>query len=186
MIIRTRSNRDVWRAAVAAKMDHLSEPISWFPFPALIALGLGTVFFGHLLFNFNPRITSSAEVLSFDGDVDREGGIFLSVVASEDGVIVDTGDRRRFVIVGGSRNSEDLAQLITYMKTRTATAVSDVILSSRIDPIATTVTIAADQHLAYFHIKPILYALSQAGISRYAFETKMTLKDQNSEGREHF
>ena len=43
------------------------------------------------------------------------------------------------------------------------------------------VVLAIDQKLKYSHIRPILYALAEAGINQYAFETSLALTDPRLE-----
>jgi hypothetical protein len=49
-----------------------------------------------------------------------------------------------------------------------------VSLSNAYKPENTTALIAADRHLTYAHLKPIILVLAEIGIRNYAFETKLT------------
>jgi hypothetical protein len=172
----------MWRLAVEEQKNRLGEAVNWFPYPAFIALGLISVFFGHLLFDLNPRIRIQADVISFDSDMGKDGGIWLSIYLKGENIVVETDDRQQFSIpINMSQDDKSMSALTDYLKQAAVDASVDVVLRSQIDSLQASVTIAADQHLKYIHLRPIFAAMAQAGISRYAFETRMLLSDVSTE-----
>ena len=99
-------------------------------------------------------------------------------------IIVTSDDKKRFAIPIASKTDKSIDPLVAYLKQEAAHASVDVVLRGQMDPLQTTVTIAADQHLKYFHLRPIFAAMGEAGISRYAFETKLLLNEAAAEGNE--
>jgi hypothetical protein len=181
-----RTNREIWEIAVDRQKERLGDSVNWFPYPALVSLGLTSLFFGHLLFDLNPRIRSQTDVISFDSNMESEGGIWLSVFVRDDDLVVDTDDNHRFLIPLDMKNQKSVAVLAEYLRMKAIETSTDVALKGKIDSVAGSVTIAADQHLKYFHMRPIFAALSEAGISNYAFETKMVLSDVSIEEHKNF
>ncbi|MBM4250979.1 MAG: hypothetical protein FJ146_03335 [Deltaproteobacteria bacterium] len=95
----------------------------------------------------------------------------MSVTTREKNTVVTTNDRKVFKWSASSRSMDGLKDFIFYLRRRMVEEIQTAALVQRALRSQTRVVIAADQTLKYSHIKPIIHALAQAGISNYAFET---------------
>ncbi len=182
--MRENRNSNLVLFAFEDQKARLAEPLNWFPYPALLAIGLATIFFGHLLFNLNPRIRSQAEVLSFDALPAKDGGIWLSLLLDGNHLVVANSTNERFTIPITDVSDDSLDPLVKYLKDEISAIAVDVVLRNKLSPLQTTVTLAVDQRLKYMHLRPIFSALAAAGITNYAFETKMLLSDLSQDHSE--
>jgi hypothetical protein len=155
-----------------AVRDRLDENLHWFPVPALLAFGLVLLLTGHILFGTNPRAGNPANIISFPSEPRPDAAIWMSVTPIGDEIVVTTGDRQVFKWRQQVRNAQELGFFVKYLKERVANEIEAAALAKRALKSQTTAVIAADQRLKYLHIRPIIYALAEAGISQYAFETQ--------------
>ncbi|MEN9834892.1 MAG: hypothetical protein RL011_1085 [Pseudomonadota bacterium] len=160
-----------WSSRYAAVARRLKQPLWWFPYPCLLVFGLQLILTAHILFSTNPRLGHHAEVVRFPSAPSRDSSIWLSVTAGDKSTIVTTNDRRVFKWSESLRSSDDLKDFAFYLRRRMVEEIQTASLVQRSLRSQTRVVIAADQSLKYSHIKPIIHALAQAGISNYAFET---------------
>ena len=65
-----------------------------------------------------------------------------------------------------------LDEFTGYLKNRVLRRIKTAALTKTAHLTDTTVVIAADEGLRFFHIQPLLVAFAEAGITRYGFETK--------------
>lgn len=161
-----------WAERATAVRDRLDENPQWFPIPAFIAFGLVIVLTGHILFGTNPRAGNPANIISFPSEARPDAAIWMSVTPIGDDIVVTTSDRKVFKWRQQVRNAEELGQFVGYLKARVAEEIQAAAMAKRALKTQTNAVIAADQRLKYVHIRPIIYALAQAGISQYAFETQ--------------
>jgi biopolymer transport protein ExbD len=165
-----RPNR--WAERAGAVRDRLDENPNWFPIPAFIAFGLVIVLTGHILFGTNPRAGNPANIISFPSEPRADAAIWLSVTPIDDQIVVTTSDRKVFKWRQQVRTPVELSAFTNYLKRRVADEVEAAAMAKRALKKQATAVIAADQRLKYLHIRPIIYALAEAGISQYAFETQ--------------
>lgn len=159
---------------VAATKERIRDVMVWFPYPALISFFLVTIFVGHLIPSLNSRFGSPAQLITYEATKEPEGSIWISVYPGEDNMLhVKTIDREDFSWPLANPSQEDIELLVKYLQGK----VESVQLSSGINNeanfVKTTAVIATDVKLNFYHIKPILYALSAARISNYGFETML-------------
>lgn len=174
---RNQQNKKIWELAISAKRERLTSSLNWFPLPAFIGIGLSLIFVGHVFFGLNPRLGNPAEVIYFDAEPLKDGGIWLSVSIQEEKLVVTTADRSVFKITLSGTDVDEISKLTDYLREQTKKLSINAGLSQKISTVQSTAVISADQKLKYGHVRPILVALARAGISNYGFETKMQLHD---------
>lgn len=168
-----KSSNQTWVEALLSLKERLQEPILWFPFPALIAFGLVIILRGHLLTGLNPRLGARVDVIQYKAKALPDGGIWLGVFQDGKKVYVVTSDRRRFTWPIDSQDYHDMGPLIKYLKGRVKKEAYSTAIKLESNMTRTTAVLAVDQKLKYIHLRPILYALAEARIAKYGFETRM-------------
>lgn len=166
-----RSQR--WIDAVNSLKERLHEPILWFPFPALIAFGLVIVLRGHLITGLNPRLGARVDVLQYQAKEIQDGGIWLGVYPENDRIVVVSSDRRKFSWPIASQDMNKLQPLIDYLKERVRKEAYSTATKLESNLVRTTAVLAVDQKLKYVHLRPMIYALAEAKIAKYGFETRV-------------
>jgi hypothetical protein len=162
-----------WVEALMGLKERLQEPVLWFPFPALIAFGLVIILRGHLLTGLNPRLGARVDVIQYDAKNLPDGGIWLGVFQDGKNVLVVTSDRRRFSWSIDSQNMKDVEPLVTYLHGRVKKEAYSTAIKLESNLTRTTAVLAVDQKLKYIHLRPVIYALAEARIAKYGFETRV-------------
>ena len=155
---------------MAAK-QRLRESSSWYPFPCLISFFLVLLLTAHVVLSTSLRAGHAASVLPLAAEEAEDSVIWLSVT-SEDGKITVADNYRR--VFSWSEEIQTIASLdafVLHLKGRANEEIKSAALSKRIYQSQKRVVLAVDQKLKYRHFRPILYALAEAGISNYGFET---------------
>lgn len=163
----------LWHDRVANMRERLSEPLLWFPFPALIAFGLIIVLRAHIFSGFNHRLGTEANVLELDAEPLRSPGIWMAVTQDNEKILIVTDDHQRFTFPLASPDLETLRPLIKYLNARAHQIAFKSTLDLQVDEDRIRAVLAVDQKLKFIHIRPLLYALAEAKISSYGFETRM-------------
>jgi biopolymer transport protein ExbD len=164
-----------WVKNILDARDRLTEGLHWFPYPALISIGFLLIFSGHILFNLNPRIGSQSTPIILEGSTASEGSIWMAVLLRKDKLVITTDSKQIFQWNADKIDKKELEPFIAYLKAEKLSLSFSALLAKRIQLIQTLVVMAVDQQLNYAQVRPLLYALSQAGISHYAFEVKKPL-----------
>jgi hypothetical protein len=161
----------IWNSRIEAMIERLREPLLWFPLPIMITSGLCIYLTAHILSGTNPRAGHPANVMTFPAKSGRDSAIWISVAPIGDDIVVTTADRKLFKWPQSIANMPDIDPLVRHLRGIIANELEAAALAKRALKSQSTALIAADQNLAFHHMRPIISALSQAGISRYAFET---------------
>ena len=164
----------LWEQRFEAQKSRLGESLGWFPYPFLIPVGLAVLVFVKSMIGVNHRYGNPADILSFDAQPAADGSIWISVTPIGREIVVTTADRQVFRWPQQLKGDQDLAPFVEYLKAKVSNEAESSALSKTASKYQTTAIIAADQRLKYLHLKPIIYALADARIRSYAFETKST------------
>lgn len=151
--------------------ERLKVHLNWYPYLTIIAFGLVTILSGHILLTASVRMGHPANLLPFPADSQENGAIWFSVTPIESEIVVATASREVFRWKQNSRSIEDARDFIAWLKQRVRQEIESTALLNQVNSVRSSVVIAADQTLRFAHIRPIIYALAEAGINRYAFET---------------
>jgi biopolymer transport protein ExbD len=174
----------VYQAMMGAKA-RLRESSSWFPIPALIAFFLVMLLTTHIAVSTNPRSGQPASVLPLTAEPSEDSAIWFAIVIEGDEVVISDNYRKVFRWQKDVTSLESLRPFITHIKQRAATEIKAAALANKISSTQRKVLIAVDQNLKYSHFRPVLYALAEAGISDYGFETVSLQQDEIAHGPEH-
>jgi hypothetical protein len=151
-------------------LERLKTETLWFPYPALISFFLSLIFIGHLLLGMNPRLGNPSHVISFVSEEQKEGSIWVSLSIKNNYLMITTSDRHIFSWKSSSdKKAEEAFQ--SYLKDRLNKVLLSATLSKKLPYIQSIVIFAVDQSITFHHMRPLLYILSQVGISEYGFET---------------
>lgn len=142
-----------------------------FPFPALIPFGLVLIFCGSLIPTLNPRIGSPADVIPMSSMDEKEGSIWFAVRAIGDEVVVTAPNKRIFRWPSKIEDPRELDPFRSYLRQRVTNEIQMAVLAKRVTKAQLSAVIAADQRCRYLHLRPIIQALAEVGISDYGFET---------------
>ncbi|MCX6127836.1 MAG: hypothetical protein NTX25_02080 [Proteobacteria bacterium] len=167
------SRNQSWLEALLALKERLQEPVLWFPFPALIAFGLVIILRGHLLTGLNPRLGARVDVIEKIAPNLPDGGIWLGIYEENGLIVVVSSDRRRFSWSVSSLNIKDIDPLISYLQNRVKKEAYSTAIKMESNLTRTTAVLAVDQKLKYSHLRPVIYALAEARIAKYGFETRI-------------
>lgn len=162
-----------WVIALSKLKERLEEPVQWYPFPAMIGFMLVLILGGHLLPGLNPRLGARVEVVPMKAPRHADGEIWLGVYQEKDRVIVVTSDRQKFSWSAKDLDRSATRPLVKYLISKTKSEAFSMGLKLESSLVKTTAVIAVDQRLKYLQLKPIIFALSEAKITRYGFETRI-------------
>jgi hypothetical protein len=97
----------------------------------------------------------------------------MSVGLSNDLIIIKTSSGKIFKWPAVGPSDGDYESFENHLKTWTKSHLQSTILAGQLLPSTNTAAIAVDQRLTAHHIRPVIYALAAAGVSKYGFETKL-------------
>jgi biopolymer transport protein ExbD len=134
----------------------------------LFPFGLAVLFLFYCCVDFNYRLGTESIPPELGVQIQETPALWLSVRVEGDDIQVTTRDLRTFKWNGAK--DEDYQNFKKYILDSTAQIVSDSILQKKIhDDFA---VISADEKTSYRHLATIVYALAEAGISRYGLEAR--------------
>lgn len=162
-----------FKQRASALKERLRAPEKWLLLPSLLSFAFVLILTGHLLSGLNPRIGNQADILSLDAPSLPEGGLWLSVYPKSSMVHVSTFDGKMFSWPADTNNLKPLLEFKAYLEGVVSELASQAVIAKFISNNQTRVVLSVDQHLRYFHIRPIIQVLSIVGLDSYAFETKV-------------
>jgi len=154
--------------------DRLSVDPPWNPSALLLVGVLSVILVAAMVNGINQRLGNPSVPLSFPSKPQSDTAIWLSVTPIGEKVVVTTNDRSVFTWPQSATTDTDTKELTKWLSQKVQTEVSSTALAGLARPTQTKVMISTDQHLKFLHVKPVLYALASAGITRYGFETDLT------------
>ena len=160
-----------WEIAVINKIRRLHKPHSWAMIPAFLSFILVLILIGHLLPSTNPRLGNLAKILPLVTAKQKDGSLWISIFPKDNDIVVLTSDRKKFIWPKHQPPTESLKPFQAYLGEKVQRESISAGLSLQTNLTRSSVVLAVDQRLKYAHILPIIYALAQAGISKYGFET---------------
>lgn len=160
-----------WIRACFRIKSRLEASVNWYPYPFFISIGLFLILTDTITLGLNPRLGNPSELIDFQAPRAQEGAIWFSVTPKNDRLVITTDDRR-VIYTPLVPELSDLGPLIDYLKYRVQEDTLAAGLSKRATKTQTSVVIASDRTLKYFHMRTILYALAEAKIAHFGFETR--------------
>jgi hypothetical protein len=110
--------------------------------------------------------------VQLSSEVQPSDGIWYSLAPTETGlrIVSDQGDR---FDISADSSPEEHAKLTNQIRTRMKNVLADVALANRMMDSTTFVVLSVDERLTYSHIRPMIYSLAAAGVTRYGFEGRI-------------
>lgn len=129
-------------------------------------------------FESSVRPTSRIEPFVHQSAPSVDHALWMSIGIHESTISVHTatGDVFRWPAEGPSE--KDYAAFEKHIISWSKRHLQGVVRSGQITPETNVAAIAIDQKLTYHHVRPVIYALAAAGVSKYGFETKLPLKSE--------
>ncbi len=150
------------------------ENIIFFPFLFFISFQFVFILTTHIINGSNPRAGNPSNPIEYQTNSFPDVPLWFSVTPIGDEIVVTTAQRKVFKWKQANQDLEPLRTFMLDLKEMAETEIKSVSLSNRFKTEKTTALIAADRHLTYAHLKPIILVLAEIGIRNYAFETKLT------------
>ena len=172
-----------WSHRMTAASLRLREGAPW---PIVAVFGSQFVVLlltAHVVARLDSRAGSPADVVTLaEGAATSlpDSAIWFSVTPVDNDIVITTNDRQVFRYAQSQELVSEMAAFRRYLEARVRTEIVSAGVSGRFAEQQSRVIIAADQRLKYRHIRPILYALSAAGVRRYGFETLAPLARSHS------
>jgi hypothetical protein len=149
----------------------LKTPLDFYPFPVLIAVGMITLTMCYTFSVLNPRLESRAQVVKHKATGTRESSLWMSIYPENNQVYVRLSGQT-FALPSGGQGRNQLAEFIKFLKHKVHEQTVIAGLSLEIPVYRTEAILAVDETLQYHHIEPVIYALAEAKIRSYGFETR--------------
>lgn len=150
------------------------ENIVFFPFLFFISFQFVFILTTHIINGSNPRAGNPSNPIEFETSSFPDVPLWFSVTPIGDEIVVTTAQRKVFRWKQTTQDIEPLRAFLRDLKEMAETEIKSVSLSNTFKSEKTTALIAADRHLTYAHLKPIILVLAEIGIRNYALETKLT------------
>jgi hypothetical protein len=151
--------------------DRLSTGIDWFPFPAFILFAVVLVIIGKALPGLNPKTGSRAQLLRYEASDPHRPSIPISISPLEDDLLVTTRNSVKFRIPAVNPTRQQLQPLADYLRAEASDRIVSLVILDRHFPSQTWAILSVDERLKFDHLRGIITALAEAGISSYSFET---------------
>lgn len=164
-------HHNLWAVYYNQAKDRLKVPIIWYPYLAIIPFFLVTLLNGYTLLTASVRMGHPSTLPPFPAESQKNGAIWFSVTPIGKEIVVATASREVFKWNQNSRGIQDSRKFINWLKKRVEQEIESASLLNQVNSTRASVVISADQTLTFAHLRPIIYGLAEAGVSRYAFET---------------
>lgn len=139
----------------------------------LISFGLVLVLSVDLTTRLGSQGKGANDVPVVATDENEQSAIWLSVTASDTAIVVSSDDRRSFSWPLTEQSLEGTGEFVSYLKSRVSREIDNAGLGGEVLRSRLRVTLAVDQRLNYWHIRPLIYALAEANVTNYAFQTRL-------------
>ena len=124
-------------------------------------------------FETSDRFKSPIEAFEYTAAASNDHKIWMSVGLIEDLIVIKTSSGKTFKWPAAGPSESDYDSFESHLKAWTKSHLQNTILAGQLLPSTNTAAIAVDQRLTAHHIRPVIYALASAGVSKYGFETKL-------------
>ena len=170
---------------VKAKSIEIKELVllesPWFVLCSLVPFLVSIVILGYIIPSINFKIGIPINMLEINEHYNTQTtkfttSIWIGIKIINQDVSVVTDERKIFKWKYDTENP-DMSELIQYLQRRAKFKLFTQVLLHTNDTEPIRVGIACDENTRFFHIRPIILALAEAGISDYYFEiqTKILL-----------
>lgn len=162
--------------ALERQAERLVMPFTAWPAYLLIPVGIILILSAFVPLEVNSRLFSRAHPLQLSGEEAPPTSLWFAVAPTNSGISVTSIDGKVFELSNTAPAETRAEELRSYLLERKEDLIKSNVLANHLDPNATLVVLSADERLTYFHLRPVVYALASAGITRYAFEGRIIKK----------
>jgi biopolymer transport protein ExbD len=148
----------------------LEMPVEFNPAFVLIPIGFCLLLLVFTRLESDFRLLSSSVPVTIDKPEAPPPAIWFSLAPSDDKIRIVSRNGDVFFIDPNDVSAE--SPFPVYLKKEMNRVLTDTVLSARLEKSSGFVVLSVDQHLTYQHVRPVLYALANAGVARYGFETR--------------
>ncbi len=163
--------------------ESLRDDLGWFFLPLGIALILLLILCVYVLPDLNPRFATVAKPVTYASkDPSDLTSLRLAIVLdpTRGNIRVNTSDRQVFTWPADSTELKASEKLKDYLSNQVKQKILKSSLLKDINAQELKIILAADETLRFHHIRPILYAMAESGISSYGFETLLPFETHAS------
>jgi hypothetical protein len=126
----------------------------------------------YVAFETSDRFKSPIEALVYKADQTMDHKLWMSIGLQNKSIIIKTSGGHQFSWRSVGPSDDEYQQFEDHLKAWTKSNLQNTILEGQIRPSTNTAALAVDQRLTIHHIKPVIYALAAAGVTKYGFETR--------------
>lgn len=162
--------------ALERQSERLVMPFTAWPTYILIPIGIIMILSAFVPLEVNSRLFSRARPLQLSGDEAPPTNLWFAVSPTESGISITSKDGKVFELNSAVPVDKRAEEFRSYLVERKEELIRTNVLANHIDPNTSLVVLSADERLTYFHLRPVVYALASAGITRYAFEGRIIKK----------
>ncbi|MCX6125743.1 MAG: hypothetical protein NTV34_13505 [Proteobacteria bacterium] len=159
-------------ASFTRQKARLAMPYTATPAILLIPVGFMCLLLIFVSVETNPRLFSTAKPVQLVLEEFVGGRLWYSVAPYEQGIRI-ISDSGKFFDLQGEINAAALTEFSSHLKLRMQKILADVAVANRMDKSTSFVILSVDERLTYSHLRPVIYALADAGVTRYAFESRI-------------
>jgi biopolymer transport protein ExbD len=150
--------------------ENLSKGERGVPVALFIPVGFIALLMVFVALETNQRIKSLASPMTLEGEPAKETSLWYSIAPVEDGLLIAGNDGQSFNV---SATGEGYQEFENHLMERRKQLISDLTLANRMDGNSTFVILSVDEQLTYAQVRPVVYSLAKAGITKYGFEGKI-------------
>ena len=169
----TRGKITQARLALARQKERLEEDRSFkvssllIPFMAVAVLSLYTSFETAI------RLYGVAQPLEHNSEPTGAYDVWLSIGSRQDQLIISSINGETFSWPLAGPTTAEIKPFVEFLHKSARHIVEHTILKGQFRAEDSLVALSVDQRLTYHHIRPVIYALADAGFSKYGFETRI-------------
>ncbi len=104
--------------------------------------------------------------------------LWMSVGIHDNTISVNTASGQTFRWPAEGPSQKEYEEFEKHITSWSKRHLQNVVRAGQITADTNLAAIAIDQRLTYHHVRPVIYALAAAGISKYGFETKLPTKSE--------
>jgi len=164
----------LWQKACNRVRDRLGAESSWIPAHVLVSGIASIVLLAFVMRGVDSRAGNPAVPLVFPAPLQEDTAIWISVTPIGEEVVITTNDRQVFRVPQQPTDDKAYQEFNAWLRGRTRSEALSAGIAGNYRLKQTKVIIRADQHLKYLHVRPLLYSLAAAGVTRYGFETDLS------------
>ena len=162
--------------ALERQAERLVMPFTAWPAYILIPVGMIMILSAFIPLETNQRLFSRARPLQLSGEEASPTDLWFAVAPTDSGISITTIDGKVFELKNSEPEEKRGEEFRAYLKERKEELIKSKTLANQIDPSSTLVVLSGDERLTYVHLRPVVYALASAGVTRYAFEGRIIKK----------